>query len=153
MKRASYPNASEQEHMSKVVEFGCIACYLLSGEQGTPAAIHHVHGSVRTSDRPEPHKLVLGLCGAHHQGTEKKPGGYIHGKLDEFKEACFTVSQAVRLDRACLLKTEAASDEARDPCQKSRAGDESVCVGERGPWSTTFHFSLLSWLSFVFQIG
>jgi hypothetical protein len=34
---------------------------------------------------PEPHKQVLALCGAHHQGTEKKPGGYIHGQLTKFE--------------------------------------------------------------------
>ena len=87
MKRASQPNASEKQYMAKVAEFGCIACYLLSGQQGTPAAIHHVYGSRRTYDNPEPHKLILGLCGAHHQGTEQKPGGYVHGKLAEFEDA------------------------------------------------------------------
>jgi hypothetical protein len=86
MKRSSSPNQAEKEYMNKVAEFGCIACYLLSGNQGTPAAIHHVYGSVRTDERPEPHKLVLGLCGAHHQGTEHKPGGYVHGKLAEFED-------------------------------------------------------------------
>lgn len=86
MKRASNPNSSEKEHMAKVAEFGCIACYLISGQQGTPAAIHHCYGSKRTEAMPEPHKHVLGLCGAHHQGTEKKPGGYVHGRLAEFEE-------------------------------------------------------------------
>jgi len=86
MKRSSQPNASEKAHMAKVAEFGCIACYILSGQQGTPAAIHHVFGSRRTEAMPDPHKHVLGLCGAHHQGTEKKPGGYVHGKLIEFTE-------------------------------------------------------------------
>jgi len=86
MKRSSKPNASEREYMSRVAEFGCIACYLLSGQQGTPAAIHHVRGSVRTLSNPEPHKQILGLCGGHHQGTEKKPGGYVHGRLAEFEE-------------------------------------------------------------------
>jgi len=87
MKRSSQPNAKEKEHMNKVREFGCIACYLLSGVVGTPCSIHHVYGSVRSLSRPEPHLLVLGLCGAHHQGTEKKPGGYVHGSLHEFEEA------------------------------------------------------------------
>ena len=86
MKRASNPNASEKEHMQKVAELGCIACYVLSGVTGTPAAIHHDYGSRRTQEIPEPHKEVLGLCGAHHQGTESKPGGYVHGRLAEFEE-------------------------------------------------------------------
>jgi hypothetical protein len=86
MKRASNPNASEREHMSKVAELGCIACFLLSGQQGTPAAIHHVCGSRRTESNPEPHKQVIGLCGEHHQGTGTKPGGYVHGRLAEFEE-------------------------------------------------------------------
>ena len=86
MKRASSPNASEREHQAKVREIGCIACYLLSGQQGTPAAIHHVKGSRRTESNPEPHKQVIGLCGEHHQGTGKKPGGYVHGRLAEFEE-------------------------------------------------------------------
>lgn len=86
MKRSSQPNASEKAYMQKVAEFGCIACYLWSGQEGTPAAIHHVYGSRRTVERPEPHKLVLGLCGAHHQGTESKPGGYVHGMLSAFED-------------------------------------------------------------------
>lgn len=87
MKRASQPNASEREHMRKVAELGCVACFILSDEWGTPAAIHHVSGSRRTESNPEPHKQVLGLCPSHHQGHEpKKPGGYVHGKLREFED-------------------------------------------------------------------
>jgi len=85
MKRASSPSASEREYMAKVAEMGCIACFLLSGQWGTPAAIHHVKGSRRTESNPEPHKEVLALCGEHHQGTGKKPGGYVHGRLAEFE--------------------------------------------------------------------
>ncbi len=87
MKRASSPNASEREYMQKVAELGCCACFLLSGQWGTPAAIHHVMGSRRTGVTPEPHKEVLGLCPSHHQGHDpKKAGGYVHGRLAEFEE-------------------------------------------------------------------
>lgn len=87
MKRASQPNASEREHIAKVSEFGCICCYIISGRQGTPAAIHHVYGSKRSLSMPEPHKQVLGLCGYHHQGVgEFKEGGYVHGRRREFEE-------------------------------------------------------------------
>ena len=85
MKRASQPNASEREYMKRVSELGCCACFLLSGQWGTPAAIHHVKGSRRTESNREPHKEILGLCG-EHQGIGKKPGGYVHGRLAEFEE-------------------------------------------------------------------
>jgi hypothetical protein len=87
MKRSSTPNKSEKEYQDKVRDLGCVACYLLSGEWGTPAAIHHVKGSRRTESNPEPHKEVLGLCPSHHQGhPPKKPGGYVHGRLHDFEE-------------------------------------------------------------------
>jgi len=97
MKRASQPNASEREHMQKVAELGCVACYVLSGMWGTPAAIHHISGSRRTAANPEPHKQVLGLCGAHHQGTEKKPGGYVHGQLARFEDEIGTQEYLLQL--------------------------------------------------------
>lgn len=97
MKRASQPNASEREHMQKVSELGCVACYVLSGLWGTPSAIHHISGSRRTDVNPEPHKQVLGLCGAHHQGTEKKPGGYVHGQLVKFESEIGTQEYLLQL--------------------------------------------------------
>jgi hypothetical protein len=84
--------------MNKVAEFGCICCYIISGHQGTPAAIHHVYGSKRSLSMPEPHKQVLGLCGWHHQGVgEEKPGGYVHGKLREFEESFGTQEYLLKL--------------------------------------------------------
>jgi hypothetical protein len=102
MKRASNPNASEKEYMNKVAELGCCACFLLSGEWGTPAAIHHVKGSRRTGGNPEPHKEVLGLCGEHHQGTAKKPGGYVHGRLADFEEMFGSQQSLIEMTREYL---------------------------------------------------
>ncbi len=104
MKRASQPNASEREYMTKVAEFGCIACYIISGQHGTPSAIHHVHGSKRSLSMPEPHKQVLGLCGYHHQGVgEFKEGGYVHGKRREFEEMFGSQDSLIQMTQELVL--------------------------------------------------
>jgi hypothetical protein len=103
MKRASQPNASEREYMNNVAEFGCICCYIISGQQGTPAAIHHVFGSRRSLSTPEPHKQVLGLCGYHHQGVgEFKEGGYVHGRKKEFEEMFGSQQSLIDMTRECI---------------------------------------------------
>ena len=103
MRRASQPNASEKEYMNKVAELGCIACYLLSGVVGTPAAIHHVDGSRRTLGRPEPHKHVLGLCAYHHQGIgPEKDGGYVHGRLAFFNNEFGTQDYLVQMTKEMI---------------------------------------------------
>lgn len=33
---------AEREHLNKVAELGCVACYVQAGVWGTPGEIHHL---------------------------------------------------------------------------------------------------------------
>lgn len=54
--------AEEKELWSKLAEMGCIAC-MKEGFYNPHVSIHHVDGRTK----PGCHKLVLPLCGPHHQ--------------------------------------------------------------------------------------
>jgi len=56
---------SEKEHLSKVVELGCIACRVI-GYADTPAEIHHCRTGQGLSQRAD-HFHVLPLCPHHHR--------------------------------------------------------------------------------------
>lgn len=60
------PTKSEQAHMSKVAEFGCIVCRN-EFDLFSPAAIHHINGRTKEGC----HFDILPLCPNHHQH-----GGY-----------------------------------------------------------------------------
>lgn len=70
---------AECEHMSRVAELGCVACYLISDLWGKPAEIHHV----RKHTERRNHMRVLPLCepGHHRTGPESR-----HGNPKEFKK-------------------------------------------------------------------
>lgn len=55
---------SEQDHMSKVSELGCIVCRHLGIKKA--ASLHHVRTGYRTGQRAS-HWEVLPLCPEHHQ--------------------------------------------------------------------------------------
>ena len=63
MKKKS--SRAEREHMSKVAELGCIACYTL-GYPDTPAEIHHPRQFVGMGQRSS-HYDVIPLCPFHHR--------------------------------------------------------------------------------------
>lgn len=58
-------NKAEKEHLSRVVELGCIACRRI-GYKDTPAGIHHIRAGMGMAQRNDNYH-VLPLCGIHHQ--------------------------------------------------------------------------------------
>lgn len=63
---------AEREHLNKVAELGCVACFIQAGVWGTPGEIHHIRTGQGMSQRA-PHKLSICLCPDHHRYGE-------HGK-------------------------------------------------------------------------
>ena len=59
--RGRTPTKSEQAHMDRVRELGCIVC--LNEGKHTPPAIHHIEGKTKEGA----HYKTIGLCYYHHQ--------------------------------------------------------------------------------------
>jgi len=57
---------ADKEYMARVAALGCLICRDFYEYFDVPAAIHHVAGKTR----PGAHRLVLPLCGIHHQGGD-----------------------------------------------------------------------------------
>lgn len=68
------PKRAEREHMARVANMGCIACYNL-GYDDTPAEIHHITTGVGMGQRASNYQ-VLPLCPMHHR--QGGPGIAIH---------------------------------------------------------------------------
>ena len=66
----------EKDHLSKVADLGCIACYL-QDTPGTPAEIHHPRAGKGTAQRAS-HFDAIPLCPAHHRGTQHPSVPSIH---------------------------------------------------------------------------
>jgi len=75
------PTAAEKEHMSKVVNLGCIVC----NNKGfySPAEIHHIHGKTKKNA----HFMVLPLCFEHHRKGGCKEPISRHPYKKRFEEA------------------------------------------------------------------
>lgn len=74
----------EKEWHQKLREFGCIACYVQTGIQGTPCCVHHL---TRTGRRIS-HMHTIGLCPDHHKGAPKgSPKVSFHHNKKAFTEA------------------------------------------------------------------
>jgi hypothetical protein len=56
---------AEKNHLSKVADFGCIACRKI-GFEDTPAEIHHIRDGVGMAQRAT-HFEVIPLCTGHHR--------------------------------------------------------------------------------------
>ena len=58
------PNKAEREYMTKVANYGCIACE----KDGLvrPAEIHHIRNHTGMGLRP-PHTMIIPLCASHHR--------------------------------------------------------------------------------------
>lgn len=83
---------SEKEHLNKVAELGCVACFVKFGGWGTPAEIHHVRATAGMGQRS---KSVIGLCHPHH-----RTGGYgeaFHSGSKAFEKAYGTELELLEL--------------------------------------------------------
>lgn len=67
---------AEKEYLSRVADVGCIAC-AIQGTPGTFAEIHHLRAGQGMSQRSDYHSAV-GLCPAHHRGTDHPRTPSIH---------------------------------------------------------------------------
>lgn len=67
---------AEKQHLQRVADLGCIACYL-SGTPGTPCEVHHIRAGVGMGKRSS-HFRAIGLCPAHHRGTAHPAVPSIH---------------------------------------------------------------------------
>ena len=61
----------QRAYVSRCVAFGCVACYLGHGIDGTPAEWHHEKERWHGGGMRAPHEYGLALCPNHHdQGDE-----------------------------------------------------------------------------------
>lgn len=67
---------AEKQHLQRLADLGCIACYL-SGTPGTPCEVHHIRAGVGMGQRSS-HFRAIGLCPAHHRGTHHPAVPSIH---------------------------------------------------------------------------
>ena len=58
------PNKAERQYMTKVANYGCIACEI--DGKISPAEIHHIRNHTGMGLRP-PHTMILPLCASHHR--------------------------------------------------------------------------------------
>jgi len=64
------PSAAEKRLHNRIAALGCVACGL-DGIFNSLVSIHHIDGRTK----PNAHKLVLPLCGPHHQHDDSDPAG------------------------------------------------------------------------------
>ena len=93
------PNKSEKQYMTKVANYGCIACEI-DGKISS-AEIHHIRKHTGMGLRP-PHTKILPLCASHHRtgkisvhlgkkafeekyGTEEKLEKKLRERLEEWR--------------------------------------------------------------------
>ncbi|MGG8042494.1 Ref family recombination enhancement nuclease [Klebsiella aerogenes] len=70
---------AEREHVNKVAELGCVACYVQAGVWGTPGEIHHIRAGQGAAQRAGWYE-VLCLCVGHHRHDDKRAGKIaVHG--------------------------------------------------------------------------
>lgn len=59
---------AEREHVNKVAELGCVACYVQAGVWGTPGEIHHIREGQGMAQRAGWEKVIC-LCTNHHRNS------------------------------------------------------------------------------------
>lgn len=91
---------AEKEHLNKLAELGCLACYL-QGTPGTRAEIHHLRDGVGMSQRSS-HFIVIPLCPPHHRGTTGLSVPSIHGSKNAFIEAFGTEAELLEILKTLL---------------------------------------------------
>lgn len=91
---------AEKHHLSKVAALGCIACWL-KGFQGTPCEIHHPRAGVGKGQKAS-HYEAIGLCPAHHRGTDHPRTASIHLDRLEFINQFGTEAELLSKTRELL---------------------------------------------------
>lgn len=68
--KAKGPTKAEQKRMERIVELGCVACWIVGRKRPIPAEIHHLlDGGTRRG-----HSATIGLCSWHHRGVCRPEG-------------------------------------------------------------------------------
>lgn len=93
---------SDQQHLNRLSEIGCIACRL-QGNPGTPAEIHHPRAGTGAG-RKAPHNQAIPLCPAHHRGTDHPITPSIHLDKDRFIAMFGTEAELLEATQAVLAK-------------------------------------------------
>lgn len=93
-------NKAEKNHLNKVAELGCIACFK-QGTPGTVAEIHHPRAGTGASRRAS-HFDALPLCPMHHRGTAGLSIPSIHGSKNSFIETFGTEAELLELTKTLL---------------------------------------------------
>lgn len=93
-------NKAEAQHLSRVAELGCIACYLID-HKGTPAEIHHPRAGTGMGQRSK-HFDAIPLCPMHHRGTVGLSVPSIHGSKRAFIAAFGTEAELLAKVRELL---------------------------------------------------
>ncbi|WP_333498532.1 Ref family recombination enhancement nuclease [Kluyvera sp. CHPC 1.2972] len=86
---------AEREHVNKVAELGCVACYVQAGVWGTPGEIHHIREGQGMAQRAG-WKQVICLCTNHHRNSGNGKLAIHAGKLS-FTNAYGTESELLDL--------------------------------------------------------
>lgn len=70
---------AEREHVSRVAELGCVACFVQAGVWGTPGEIHHIREGQGASQRAGWFEVIC-LCVGHHRHDDSQANKIaVHG--------------------------------------------------------------------------
>ena len=97
---------AEKQHLQRVADLGCIACYM-QGTPGTPAEIHHPRAGRGKGQRAS-HIDGIPLCPAHHRGTHHPAVPSIHLAKRAFIERFGTEETLLELVRQLVEGSAAA---------------------------------------------
>lgn len=71
---------AEREHLARVAELGCVACYVQAGVWGTPGEIHHIRHGQGFGQRAGNYDVICLCEPGHHRNNDKEAGKVaIHG--------------------------------------------------------------------------
>lgn len=93
-------NKNDREHLNKLAELGCIACYK-QGTPGTPAEIHHPRAGTGMGRRA-PHDQAIPLCSMHHRGTAGLAVPSIHLSKNAFIKEFGTEAELLELCKTLI---------------------------------------------------
>ena len=95
---------SDRERLNRIADLGCIACYA-TGNPGTPCEIHHPRTGVGMGQRAR-HGSGIGLCPAHHRGTDHPRTPSIHLDKRRFESEIGTEAELLALTEKLLSGVE-----------------------------------------------
>lgn len=94
------PVKTSKDRFLKLIDIGCIVCYLHFGIYTVPA-IHHLTGiKYRATGKKATDEHTIGLCTLHHQyGTSDNPGVHSHPKafIERFGTQEYLLEETNRL--------------------------------------------------------